>query len=635
MTLKPHVIFALATLLAMTFACSDDDDPSSTGDTSGTTDTSSDTTGSGDPGSLLAVSMTSTVGVLLDEVPESARTRVADDLLAKPESFWIERAKRQIDYTSYRLIFRNLYFEPEEGKGILPLPPVEIWNVVLNGSPEARTVDGHQVIAVDYTFTSTLLGPEFDAVNADARLTEAGKFVDEAFILPIDPEHIFERTGYACMNEADFPPNSVDTENARLFYDPECEAFAMVEDDGCHLSSPVPTQSCVEAIEAHVGKVETSVRFERLAWNQATADAVRVGQQIPGIAELRAMPEGVADNRIVYRYFAESSCAIVEGCVGGPGWRRLLQFTATVQNLGAVDAALGDVSEGSAPVENRLVSLSPCHNHMHFNHYGKFTFGSGDQQLGSKRAFCLESTWRYYNNEDTPYNHPYTCHYQGTAAGWGDDYIAGLDCQWVDITTVDTTAAPVVDTLGFHVNPDKFLCEGTTKVDEAGMTMFEPTEFKNEAGETESRIACEEVDGAADNNHATADVTIPTNNGGLVTEPCGRGQFGPVRNCGFTSAGAALTCTPGEPASITCTGASADKPVAVRICEASEQLGAIPCTYNDAIAVGTHIGDSLKLDFTCPAARSAAIAENGGRIGIYTAPIVPGDETSVTCAWTE
>ncbi len=585
-----------------------------------------------DPGALLALTMESTVGVLLDELPMDARARAIAELEKKPASFWEERIKRQIETTAYRLVFRNLYFEPEDGKGILPLPPVEGWKITVKGTPEVRTIDGHELLAVDYTFEGTLLGPEDEATKADARLTGPGAVVEESFVLPVDPEHLIERTGYACMNESDFPPNSVDTENARLFYDDLCEADTVVPDGGCHLTAPIPTESCADAVKSHVGAVETSVRFERLAWDQALADAARVGQQLPGVAELRAMPEGVADNRIVYRYFPADSCAISEGCVGAAGWRRLLQFTATVQNLGALDAALGDVGPGSGPVENNLVSFSECHQHMHFNHYGNFAFGDGSQELGSKRAFCLESTWRYYNNEDTPFTHPYTCHYQGTAAGWGDDYIAGLDCQWVDVTPIDSSAAAVTSSLSFHVNPDKFLCEGTVKTDDAGNVLYEETEFMTEQGEPESRIACDETDGTADNNVATDEVTVPKGTGGLVTEPCTRGQLGPARNCDFQLSGAAGSCTAGMPATLSCTGGAPDKPVSVRVCEASGKLGAIPCTFRDALATAVQEGAALDVSFTCPAARSAAEGEPGGTYGIYLAPLVPGDATTdVTC----
>ena len=39
--------------------------------------------------------------------------------------------------------------------------------------------------------------------------------------------------------------------------------------------------------------------------------------------------------------FEPGDCAIVEGCVGGPGSRKLLRFTGVFQNLGTEDLVLG------------------------------------------------------------------------------------------------------------------------------------------------------------------------------------------------------------------------------------------------------------------------------------------------------
>ncbi|MSP73830.1 MAG: hypothetical protein EXR76_16995 [Myxococcales bacterium] len=92
-----------------------------------------------------------------------------------------------------------------------------------------------------------------------------------------------------------------------------------VLDDGCHLTRPVPQDSCETALVGHIGAVRTAVRFERLAWDAALADSVRVGSEIPGVAELRAMPEGVADHRIVYRLLPRGRLRDhrgVRGCFG-------------------------------------------------------------------------------------------------------------------------------------------------------------------------------------------------------------------------------------------------------------------------------------------------------------------------------
>ena len=63
-----------------------------------------------DPGSLVATTAQSTVGVLLDEIPVSMRARVAQALIAKPASFWTDRARQQLRLASYRLVFRGFFY---------------------------------------------------------------------------------------------------------------------------------------------------------------------------------------------------------------------------------------------------------------------------------------------------------------------------------------------------------------------------------------------------------------------------------------------------------------------------------------------------------------------------------------------
>lgn len=572
-----------------------------------------------DPGALIDVSFESRVGVLLDTVPEGAREALATQLLAEDADFWRVRAGRQVETALYRLVYRNLYVE---GLGQLPLPPVDQW-VIAPGAAERGTIDGHDYVFVDYTYAGTLLAPLAEAALADPALATVGGMVDEPFVLPADPESLLERTGYACMNESDFPPNSVDTENARQFFDDTCERG----ESECHITE-IPGESCLEALENAVGRSEVMIHFERIPWDDARADEVRVGAQRDGGPQLRALDEGVRDHRIVYRYFPADSCAISEGCVGGSGWRRLLQFTATVQNLGDEDVALGDVGPTSPAVVNRLVSFSECHRHMHFNHYGRFEFGDGDMALGGKRAFCLESTSRYFNNEDTPLTHPYSCAFQGVAAGWGDDYIAGLDCQWVDVTSIDATGG-VTAPLRFIVNPDEFLCEGALVLDEGGNPTFEPTEFRNEAGEVEQRFVCDRFPDANADNAVEAPVTLPEE-GGLATAPCRRFLVGAERNCDYErQPGELVACTPGETLTLSCTAASSSAPVAVRVCEGSHALGGIPCLHNEALGVAVVEDAAVTVEVSCPVARDTV--EVGGLVSVFRAGVVPGTDAAVTC----
>lgn len=196
----------------------------------------------------------------------------------------------------------------------------------------------------------------------------------------------------------------------------------------CHLTPPLPTESCKEALRKHSGRVDAALRFKRLRWDDALAAQVRTGApQDPHHPDLEVVTEGLANHRIAYKYIPPDSCTIVEGCVKAPGWRRVLQFDASVQNLGGQPLTLGAPEAGSPLLAHNVFEFSTCHEHFHFSHYGDFTLGP--TSVGDKRAFCLESTQRYANHEFSPLTHPFSCDFQGIAAGWGDDYIAGIPCQ--------------------------------------------------------------------------------------------------------------------------------------------------------------------------------------------------------------
>src|SRR5262249_13714104 len=155
---------------------------------------------------------------------------------------------------------------------------------------------------------------------SDPALAAIGGVWDEPFLLPLDPENLFQRTGYACLDESANPPNSVDEENARFFYNDQCSVESP-DHRLCHQSDPMPRESCPEALAKHVGSVETVIRVTRIAWNPTLADQVRIGKAVPG-PDLAVLSDNLANNRLVYRYIPADSCAIEEKCVSGSGWRR-------------------------------------------------------------------------------------------------------------------------------------------------------------------------------------------------------------------------------------------------------------------------------------------------------------------------
>lgn len=587
-----------------------------------------------DPGALVAVEAHSTVGVLLDELPVTMRARVAADLLARPEAFWIARATEQMRLANYRLVYRGAFYDEAEAKGSLPLPPEALWRITVQ-PPERRTVDGHDHVAVDFRFESTLLSPADAPAESEPALADVGGTWSEPFVFPVDPTLVFQRTGHACMDEDGFPRFSVDGESAHIFYDHECEAEAPGE-ESCHLSGVLPEESCLEALEARVGRVDLTVDYTRLPWDPALADAVRHGEvaSMSG-PDLRVSTEHLANNRVVYEYVSARSCAFVEGCVAAPGWRRLLRFDSATLNVGSAPVDIGAVDyflEGDpADIENHrhgVYEYSECHDHYHFRHYGSFAYGDAP---GYKNGFCLESTDRGHNNELTPLASHYGCDYQGVDVGWYDLYHGGLPCNWIDVTDVDTAAGPVTAALQFDSNPDAFVCEGSFVTDETGAVMWETTEFTAEDGAPVDRPLCDFVPNHAANNAGRVDVTLPLPGEGLVTAPCTRGELGPLRDCDFAPEGEPFDCAPGEPLRLSCVVADRERPQALRACPTSAALGiAIPCVHRDAAAVAVVGSDPIEVEVACPA--PIEDDEPGGRFALFTAPAFgPDGRQAVDC----
>lgn len=547
-------------------------------------------------GALIAVELDGTVGVLLDGVPSLLRDAVVAHIMNKDEAYWDALARRHVTLTKYRLNFRNY---KRAGKGQLPLPPEQLWQIELDeDGPREIVVQNHTLIAIDYAFSSTLLTNVGSVAEAEPQLAEIGGVWQEPFILPLDPDFLLQRTGIACVNEAGFPPNSYDSENVRKVYDFSCTPGS-VGKLGCHRNE-VPALSCLEAVDAFVGRLETAVRFERLTWDEALADQVRIGPFTHADApDLLVVTEDLLDYRITYEYFEEGDCAIEEDAVGDTGWRRLLRFSATLHNVGGEPLHIGPVV-AEDPTTN-IFQYNPCHDHFHFSNYGDFFFDGGSNANGSKRAFCVESTNRFSNNEMAPLTHDYSCTFQGIQAGWVDEYAVGLDVQWIDITDVEFEEEVTAATVGFESNSDQFLCEGTAVLNEEGEPLYETTGLRTQTGLPISRPQCDFVDDWQINNLGTEELLIPAV-GSFVTTDCLEDLFGALRNCGFSPYQPAQMCAPGETISIEI---ELDEPAVLRSCEVSSALGVgVACTFSDSISnnvVG--LAERTTVQFVCPRLR--------------------------------
>jgi hypothetical protein len=584
-----------------------------------------------DPGSLISMSMNSQVGVLLDEIPAGPlRDAAAAKALAQGAAFWTARAARQTKLAYYRLVFRGFYYPNYKSnqKGPLPLPDQSKWNITLTGPVQRfTTTDGHDVVARPYNFSTYIVADATSPAIVEANFKRVGGTWDEPFLLfPIDPELLLQRTDFACVNEFSYPPNSVFEENMSYFYDNTCS----VEIPGrpgnyCHLTS-FPTESCQQALTNHVGLVSTSMHFQRVAYDAVTAARYRVGTIVnPNGSDFSVVQEPMQDeHRIFYRYFGPDSCEVAEG--SQPGWRRLLTFSAVVQNNGTQPIVLGDPADPKNPYNQAHVfEYSSCHNHYHFSYYGTFSYAGAP---GSKEAFCLQDTNRFHNDETTPLTAAHqSCADQGVSAGWGDEYEFGLPGQWVDVTDVDTTK---LRPLAFVANPYRALCEGQpldasyNPVDPTNLSAlaFDPTNppLYDSAGNLVSFVRCAFYDNWDAGNTGVVQVSSP--GGSFVTEPCDRGQIGPRRDCGFAVRGTLQSCAAGATVTLTC-NAGGDAPQVLRACEISEKLGVgTACSLRES-ALNALVGPTeATVSFQCPAVRDTAVTGRGG-YQLYQAPVLP------------
>ncbi len=145
----------------------------------------------------------------------------------------------------------------------------------------------------------------------------------------------------------------------------------------------------------------------------------------------------VSQMEIIDRLFDSSSCELIEGSVGGTGYRRLLRFDTVLINGGDGDLVVGSPTDSNNPYfQQGLFYFSPCHMHYHilgFSNYQLLNLDGTVAAQGHKQAFCLEDLLKY---SDADKSHGYLCAYQGITTGWADWYFKQLSGQWIDITGV-------------------------------------------------------------------------------------------------------------------------------------------------------------------------------------------------------
>ena len=142
-----------------------------------------------------------------------------------------------------------------------------------------------------------------------------------------------------------------------------------------------------------------------------------------------------------------SNCHVVEGCLTGYGTRDIIRFTTHIKNIGTADYYIG--SPQSHPTQ---FSYGNCHGHWHYEGYAEYVMY--DTQgfaipVGFKNGFCVLDLECGDGG-----NAQYGCGNMGISRQCGDIYGAGLDCQWVDITDLDTGTYTMVVKVNWDNSPD-------------------------------------------------------------------------------------------------------------------------------------------------------------------------------------
>ncbi len=152
-------------------------------------------------------------------------------------------------------------------------------------------------------------------------------------------------------------------------------------------------------------------------------------------------------NSLNLRTEQATNCMVEEGCMNGYGTRTVLAFDTHIQNVGETDYYIGNPT--SNPTQ---FSFNNCHGHAHYEGYADYILYKPNGvsiPIGHKNGFCVMDL--ECNNGGTA---QYGCSNMGISKDCGDIYNSYLDCQWIDITDVDTGEYILAIKVNWDQSPD-------------------------------------------------------------------------------------------------------------------------------------------------------------------------------------
>ena len=141
-------------------------------------------------------------------------------------------------------------------------------------------------------------------------------------------------------------------------------------------------------------------------------------------------------------------CSVTEGCLTGYGTRTVIRFDTYIKNVGLADYYIGNPAANPTQFNS-----TNCHGHNHYEGYAEYRLYQQNGQMlpiGMKNGFCVLD----FDGCPDGGTAKFSCGNMGISAGCGDIYHAPLQCQWIDITDVDTGEYILAVKVNWDQSPD-------------------------------------------------------------------------------------------------------------------------------------------------------------------------------------
>ena len=506
---------------------------------------------------------------------------------------------------------------------------------------------GHDVVGVPYEFDSVLLSSKASPGQAEPGLRQIGGRRVERFVLPDRPGAAPAAHRVRVHGRVRLSVQQRRQRGARLVLRTGRRGRE-VGLSARRTTRSSPTSHACKRSSEHVGGSTRRVRFERLPWDAAIADEVRLGEVTGDEPDLEVYTPDFAPSRVTYRYIHGTRAARCGGLCRWDGVATTAPVRHVGRERGRAQLVIGKVDyevTGKAGSSTRTSSSSSAPATT------ITTSGTTASSIGGayRRREHQEGVLPpAHGPSGEPGDEPAAsavrdCAFQGVAPGWIDQYQAGLPSQWLDTTDFPAGTGD----RSFRSNPDGLLVRGDLRrtrraiLSGRGTLVWRQTDLVAENGKpVEVRAVRAGPDWDANNDDSVKEKIAPPRRGPDHVRVHSRADR-PVAELRLRTNRAPVRASPGRPRghlSIPRERSATGGPhhrVLPRVGErhprslrglvgSARTRGQRPAV--DARQRGGDAGTTAVARLHLPGPRDGGAEEPGGRYSVYTAPVFPGDD---------